>query len=189
MVLEAIDYLRIPVDASIATCLLTAIITDTQGFRTSNTTPESLAAAQRLIQAGAPLAEINEWVFSRRAVATLPVWGATLAGAQLTDGVLWAELPFDLLSRDGLGSKPISGLVNFLNTVREARVAVILAEQGDGIIDVSLRSKPGVDVAAVAQAFGGGGHPQAAGCQVPGPLREVRERIVSALQAAVAQAG
>jgi phosphoesterase RecJ-like protein len=189
LMLEVVDHLGVPLDATIATCLLTGIITDTQGFRTSNTTPEALAAAQRLMQAGAPLAQINQWAFSRRAAATLPVWGAALANATLTDGVLWAELPYDLLRQNGIGGEASSGLVNFFNTVREAQIAVVLTEQPDGIIDVSLRSKPGVDVSAVALALGGGGHAQAAGCQIAGELAEVRARVVAAAQAAVARAG
>lgn len=188
LVLEIVDALDVPLDATIATCLLTAIITDTQGFRTSNTTPEALEAAQRLMRAGAPLAQINQWVFSRRAAATLPVWGAALSSATLAAGVLWAELPLAILRANGIGGEASSGLVNFFNTVREARVAAVFTEKPDGLIDVSLRSKPGVDVSAVALAFGGGGHAQAAGCQVPGSLSDVRQRIVAALQAAVAQA-
>ncbi len=189
LMLEVVDSLGVPLDATIATCLLTGIITDTQGFRTSNTTPQALAAAQRLMEAGAPLAQINQWVFSRRAAATLPLWGAALTNAALTEGVLWVELPFELLRRNGADGKTSSGLVTFLNTVREAQAAVILADQGDGIIDVSLRSKPGVDVAAVALALGGGGHPQAAGCQVAGEISEVRQRVLAAVRAAVARAG
>lgn len=186
LMIEVIDDLGIPLDAKIATYLLTGIVSDTQGFRTSNTTPECLAAAQRLMQAGALLTEVCEGVFSRRRAALLPLWGAALSGAVLSNGVLWAEIPAPLASQDGLGGKVTSGLANFLNTVREAQVAVILAEQANGIIDTSLRSKPGIDISGIAQAFGGGGHPQAAGCQVAGSLAEVRERIVAAIQAALA---
>jgi bifunctional oligoribonuclease and PAP phosphatase NrnA len=183
LVLEAIDHLEIPLDDTIATCLLTGIITDTQGFRTSNTTPDALAMAQRLMVAGARMTQINQWVFFRRAAAILPVWGAALSGATLSQGVLWAELPLDLQRQHGVGGGASSGLVNFFSTVREAGVAMLLTEQADGIIDVSLRSKPGVNVSGVAQAFGGGGHPQAAGCQVSGKLAEVREDLLKALHA------
>ncbi len=189
LVLEVMDALEIPLDATIATCLLTGIITDTQGFRTSNTTPEALAAAQRLMQAGAPLAQINQWVFARRSAATLTVWGVALCRATLEGGVLWTELPLTLVNPDGMRGEASSGLVNLINTVREAWVAAVFTEQPGGIIDVSMRSKPGVDISGVALAFGGGGHAQAAGCQVPGPLAEVRQRVVAALRAVVPQAG
>lgn len=187
LVLEVIDHLEIPLDPTIATCLLTGVITDTQGFRTSNTTPDALAVAQRLMVAGARLTEINQQVFFRRAAVTLPVWGAALSGATLNQGVLWAELSLELQRRHGVGGGASSGLVSFFSTVREAQVAMLLTEQDDGIIDVSLRSKPGVDVSGVAQAFGGGGHPQAAGCQVPGKLSEVRESLLEALHVSLGE--
>ncbi len=187
LVLAAIDHLEIPLDPTMATCLLTGIITDTQGFRTSNTTPEAFAVAHRLMIAGARLTQITQWVFYRRAASTLPVWGAALSGATLNQGVLWAELPLDLQRQQGVGNSANSGLVNFFSTVREAQVAMLLTEQEDGIIDVSLRSKPGVDVSGVARAFGGGGHPQAAGCQVAGRLVEVRENLLEALHASLGE--
>jgi len=73
-----------------------------------------------------------------------------------------------------------------LNTVREAKAAALFTEQGDGLIDVSLRAKPGVDVSRVALEFGGGGHAPAAGCQVLGDLESVREAILASLVRLVA---
>ncbi len=186
IVLRVIDALGVPVDATIATCLLTGIVTDTQGFRTSSTTPDSLSAAQRLVEAGARLVEISDQVFNRRPLRMLALWGRALAAAQLREGVVWTELPLSWL--DGINSNGQlgSGLASMLNTVREARAAALFTEQADGLVDVSLRGKPGVDVSRVALEFGGGGHAPAAGCQVRGELESVREAILASLVRLVA---
>jgi len=65
--------------------------------------------------------------------------------------------------------------------VREAHIAALFTELGHGIIDVSMRAKPGYDVSRVALEFGGGGHAPAAGCQVRGELRQVREAVLASL--------
>jgi len=181
IVLELVDALGVPVDKTIATCLLTGIVTDTQGFRTSSTTPESLAAAHRLVQAGADLVQISNESFNRRSLAMLSLWGRALANAELRQGVVWTELPRAWLDGQEANGQLGSGLANLLNTVREAHIAALFTELGNGIIDVSMRAKPGYDVSRVALEFGGGGHAPAAGCQVRGELRQVREAVLASL--------
>ncbi len=181
IVLQVIDALGVPVDQTVATCLLTGVVTDTQGFRTSSTTPDSLDVAQRMVRAGADLVDITNQAFNRRSLAMLSLWGRALAAAELRGGVVWTELPLDWLPDGNANGQMGSGLANLLNTVREARVAALFTEQDDGLIDVSLRAKPGYDVSRVASEFGGGGHAPAAGCQVPGELRVVREAILDSL--------
>ena len=150
IVLKVIDALGVPIDATIATCLLTGIVTDTQGFRTSSTTPDSLDAAQRLVRSGANLVEITNQAFNRRSLPMLALWGRALAAAELRGGVVWTELPLAWLPDGNANGQMGSGLANLLNTVREAQVAALFTEQNDGLIDVSLRAKPGYDVSRVA---------------------------------------
>ncbi len=185
LVVELLDHLDILLDEAIATCLLTGLITDTQGFRTSSTTAEALAVAQRLVDAGAPLADITNKVFNQRSFHSLALWGDALSRARLDEGVIWTALYHSPDGDDPEQAGFGSGLVNFLNTVQQARAAVVFREQGDGTIDVSMRAKPGVDVSQVALAFGGGGHPQAAGCQVHGEMEQVRDGILAALHPVV----
>jgi bifunctional oligoribonuclease and PAP phosphatase NrnA len=182
LILGLIDFLQIPLDAPMATCLLTGLVTDTQGFRTNNTTSESLRAAVTLMDAGAPLAQIIDLAFNHRSMAVLRVWGPVLANARFEAGILWAEVPQELLRSVGTNGAASKGLANFLSTFDQARVAAVFRELADGRVDISLRSVPEVDVSTVAFAFGGGGHPQAAGCLLTGSLAEVRERILAALR-------
>ncbi|MBC7234308.1 MAG: DHH family phosphoesterase [Chloroflexi bacterium] len=182
LILDLLLQLDVRLDADIATCLLTGIVTDTRCFCTANTEPATLRAAIRLMDAGASLAQITDAVFSHRSMDVIRLWGPALCRAVLSDGVLWTEISQEMLRQANATLEASNGLVNFLSTMHEARAAAVFREMGDGTVDVSLRSKPGIDVSGVAFAFGGGGHAQAAGCQVVGELAEVRERIVRALQ-------
>jgi bifunctional oligoribonuclease and PAP phosphatase NrnA len=200
LVLDLLQELGVPRDETIATCLLTGIVTDTRCFRTSNTTAATMRAAMQLMEAGASLPLITDAVFGHRPIAVVRLWGPALKQATLSGGVLWTEISQELLQRTRASEEDTSGLANFLIEIHEAQVAVVLRELGAeaagavsaggdgpdaGTVDVSIRARPGVDVSGVALRFGGGGHPQASGCQVVGTLAEVRREIVQALQEVV----
>jgi phosphoesterase RecJ-like protein len=188
LILDQLTDLGVTLDLTIATCLLTGLVTDTRGFTTSNTTPASLEAAVVLTRAGALLPAINDAVFNHRSITLLRLWGAAFVATRLEEeGVLWTELPLTMLAQAGADLADAKGLVNFLSSIDEARISATFRETPEGKVDVSLRSVPGIDVSQVAMRFGGGGHPQAAGCLVPGTLGDVRSRIVQALREAARQ--
>ncbi len=167
-----------PIKPWTATCLLTGLITDTRSFRTANSDAEALRVALALVEAGAPLAQVNEQLERGLTAGAISLWGAVLSGARLEGGVICAEVSRATLTACGASWGDTSGLVSFLAAAREARVAVLLTEKEDGRVEVGLRSVPGVDVGAVALALGGGGHCQAAGCTVPGPLDAARQAVL-----------
>jgi len=173
-----------PIAPWTATCLLTGLITDTRSFSTSNTDAEALRTAVALVEAGAPLAEINAELNRNLSLGALALWGQVLSNLQTQAGIVWAEVSYELQRRCGLGdpcANGTSGLVSFLASAREAQIAALLTEKADGSVEVSLRSVPGIDVSAVALALGGGGHRQAAGCALPGPLAAAREALLQRL--------
>jgi phosphoesterase RecJ-like protein len=174
--------LGISPDQPTATCLLTGVVTDTLGFRTSNTTPRTLEVAQALMQAGANLADIAQRAFNSNSYASLRLTADALAGMTLDQGILWTEVTRADLARAGAEEGDHGGIVGLLNSVREAQIAAVLREKEDGRIDVSLRSKPGINVATAAVALGGGGHPLAAGATLPAPLAAARERVLAELR-------
>jgi phosphoesterase RecJ-like protein len=182
MVLTLIEHLEIPLDSTIATCLLNGIVTDTRGFRTSNTTPDVMEAATKLMMAGASLTEITERVFNRRPLAMLCLWGRALSAAQLDGRIIWTEISQAMKHECGLGSDSDDGLVSFLTSANEADIGIVFTEKDDGTIDVSMRSMPGIDISGVAMRLGGGGHPQAAGCHLSTSLTEARERVLAELR-------
>jgi len=184
VVLELLQLLEIPVNQTIATCLLNGLVTDTRGFSTPNTTRQSMQAAIALMDAGAPLAKITDQVFNRRPLADIRLWSEALRTVHLEGPIIWAEITPAMRQECGFTEAGDAGLANFLITANEAEISVVFSQQTNGQIEVGMRSVPGVDVSAVALDFGGGGHPQAAGFAINGSLFEVREQVIAALKQA-----
>lgn len=178
MVTELVRRLGLSFTLPMATCLLNGIVTDTRGFRTPNITAHTLAIAIRLMEAGAPLAEIVERNFNRRTLSSMRLWAKVVDRVELLDGrIIWGEITHKMRQECGASESDDGGLANFLIGAQEADIAVVLAEKEDGSVDVSMRAGPGLDVSQVAVRLGGGGHPQAAGCTIQGNLAEAREKV------------
>ncbi len=175
-----------PLTLEIATPLLTGLVTDTLGFRIRSVTAGTLQIAVRLMEVGASLFEITTRTLDSKSYRVLELWKNALPSARLNGQIIEAVVSQDDLKRAGLDDVTDGGLVSLLNTVNEARIAVVFKELEDGRVEISLRSKPGYDVAQVAFSVGGGGHKQAAGATIPGPLDTARERILGLLQPVVA---
>lgn len=184
MVLWLADDLGVSLDWELASILLAGIVGDTMGLRTPNVTPQVLREVTRLVEAGASLPALVDVLFNRRSFAAIRLFGQALAGVRLEDGVIWTVVTREMRQTLGLGQANDLSLSSFLISAEEARIAAVFTERDDGKVEVSMRARPGYDVARVALAFGGGGHPPAAGCLVPGPLEEVIPPILSALKAA-----
>lgn len=170
----------------IAESLLTGIVTDTMGFRTTNVTSATLRAAADLVDAGIDIADISYRSLHRKQYSTAKMWGIGLAGMKLEDGLLWTSISREEMQRAGMEGNPnSSGLVNFLADIDAAVMGVILSEMNDGTVRVTMRAQPPYNVAEVAVQFGGGGHALAAGCALDGPLERAEERVVAACLAAI----
>jgi len=185
MVLDLCDRLGVELDADQAKCLLYGIIGDTLGLRTNNVTPALLGRVMRLMQAGAPLAEIMDQIFNRRPFSLLRAWEKALETMRLEGGVIWAVLSRQARLEVSWPDSDVQGLSNFLLSADEACLSAVLVEKDDGQVEVGMRARASYDVARVALAFGGGGHPQAAGCTMDGPLNVAVERVVAALKSQV----
>lgn len=169
----------------VATCLLFGLVADTQGFRTSSTTPASLSWAGRLLAAGGDLETINRQLFLSSPLAALRLQGEILARARLEDGIVWSAVDEALIRKCGARREDVRGVVNLLVAAQEARAAVLFKEWAPGQTDVSIRSKPGVDISAAALRLAGGGHPQAAGATLRGARLEVRTQVLAELKRAL----
>lgn len=187
VVLWLLEYMALPLDAELATCLLTGIVADTRGLRTSNVTIQVMDAALRLMKAGASLPYITHHTLDRRPTTAIRLWGATLAQLHIEDRVIWTSIPLAMRRTAGYAGNGDAGLVSFLVSGDDADVAVVFVEREDSRIEVSLRAVPGFDVAQVALQLGGGGHALAAGCNLPGPLGEAQARVLAALRADLAR--
>ncbi len=180
--------LRLPVEADVATNLLAGVVTDTIGFRTSSVTPKVLRLSAKLMELGASLPQVYEQTLNRHTFAALRYWGCGLSRLEQEDALVWAALTLDDRRRAGYPGHDDADLINLLSTVEAARVFVIFIEQPGGKTKVSWRSRDGIDVAALAGQFGGGGHPLAAGAMVDGEPQAVWERVLAATRAVLAGA-
>jgi phosphoesterase RecJ-like protein len=183
MVYELLTALRVPLTPAIATNLYTAIHTDTGSFRYSNVTARTFTIAAALVAAGARPELVSESLYERRAPDALHWLGEALARVEVSeDGrVGWLALSADSIPERIVESEE---LVNYPRSVASVRVACLLREL-NGTVKVSLRGKGDVDVQKIAAQFGGGGHVNAAGCTVPGPLPEATRLLLSAVRRAV----
>lgn len=174
-----------PISPEIATPLLTGLVTDTIGFRTSNVTPFSLEVARQLMEAGAPLADIVQRTLVSKPYSTIALWRESLQSVKLESSIISAVITRANLKRANLLEVTDSGLIGLLIAVEEAAVAVLFKEQADGKVEVSLRSKPGFDVSQIAFSLGGGGHKQASGATIDGPVEAAQARVMPLLRSVV----
>ncbi len=157
-----------------ASALLSGIVSDTIGFRTSNMTADTLRLAARLMDLGADLPTLYNQVLVRRSYASAVYWGLGLARLQRHGRLVWTSLTLSDRAQAEYDANDDADLVNVLSAVDEADIAVIFVEQSGGHIKVSWRSNPGLDVSQVALMFGGGGHMAASGADITGTLEEVQ---------------
>ncbi len=183
IIFKLLRRMDIHITGEIASALLTGIITDTLAFRTSSTTPETLATAMDLMRAGASLHDITRRALVLRSYDSIHFLAAGIMASQLDDGIVYATITRKM--RKDMGVKEErgdAGLVGTLITAMEASAAAVFVENPDGSIDVGLRCAPGFDVSQVAFEFGGGGHTVAAGCTLPGPMRDAVNRMLARLR-------
>jgi phosphoesterase RecJ-like protein len=179
IIFDLLGVWNVTLDLLLATYLLTGIVTDTRSFSTSNTTPRTLEISSELVAAGASLIEINEQYYKRKGVETLRLWGQMLSQMQLDGRLVWSVNTLEMRQECNAHSDNGDGIVNLLATVREAQAAIVFKESQGDKVEISMRSRPGVDISPIAVHFGGGGHPQAAGAMVSGSLDQVIPSVLA----------
>lgn len=169
------------IDAAIAAALLTGIVTDTLGFRTANTTPESLRQAAELMEHGADLATLYTRALVSRTYPAARYWGAGLSSLERTDDLVWGTLTVADRKTAKYGGNDDADLINIISAIDGSKVGMIFVEQTDNHVKISWRAiEDGIDVSKVAKHFGGGGHAAAAGADIPGSLSEIQPRVLAA---------
>lgn len=174
LVFALIRTLGVEIDKKIATCLLTGIISDTSSFQNHNTSEDSFAISSELMKHGARLTTITNNLFNGKDVDVLKVWGLAMERLNVSKklGIVSTYLTYEDIEQYGLSPSAISGIVNFLNSIKGANVVLLVAEEERGTIKVSLRTREEhVDVANLARQLGGGGHVKASGFCFPGTLK------------------
>lgn len=168
-------------DADVATLLYAAIMSDTGSFRFSNTTAETFEIAADLVRHGAQPDVISREIYETRSWEYVRLLGRVLETLQRSpDGsVAWIVLSQEMIREEGARQDESEGFIQYPRMVDGVEVALFFRETESGAVRVGFRSKERVDVSRLAQEFGGGGHPRAAGCTVEGPLEDAVARVVA----------
>jgi len=169
----------VQITPEIATCLYTAVLTDTGSFCFAGTNQQSFALAQELVRCGADPVRIAQSVYFANPTAKMRLLGAALSNLHREGRLTWMHVTRRQMEGSGAIDEDCEGLVNYALGIAGVEVALFFRELADGRFRVSLRSKGAVDVAAIAAQFGGGGHACASGCAVAGPLPAAVERILA----------
>ncbi|WP_224753270.1 DHH family phosphoesterase [Paenibacillus terricola] len=184
------DLLRhagITPDESAATAIYTGLLTDTGGFRYSNTTPHVMEMASQLLQLGVNGHWIADYLLERMTMPQLKLLQLGLSRLVFSEDnrIGWLYIEANDLANTGAAPEDLEGLVNYARNVDGVEVGILFKELKDGQVKVSMRSAGVVDVAAVAQSFSGGGHVRAAGCKHEGPLEQTMLQVVEAARKAL----
>ncbi len=169
-----------PIDAGTATALLFGIMGDTGSFRNGATTAGSFEAAADLFRHGADVQRIAYEQFERKRFDAARLFGDVLDTIRLDHErrIVSAWLSQEMMRATGATLDEIEGTAAYLRGIEEADVVMFLKETEEDEVKVSLRSKPGIDVSAIASALGGGGHTQAAGATLPGPRERAYDLLI-----------
>jgi len=176
---------------AIARSLYTGMLTDTGGFRFSNTSPRCLTVAGQLLACGVDPEDMYTRIYASAPAGRVRLMAEVLGTLQVdeTHGLAWLTIGADALERHGVKSEDLDGIVEHARSIAGTRMALLFRDLGHGKVKVSFRSVGGTDVNAFARKFGGGGHAKASGAMLPGTLDEVRDAVVEAARATLAVGG
>lgn len=165
-----------------AHALYVALVTDTGGFRFSNTRPRTLRIAGDLLELGVNPEQVYLDVYAGAPVGRPRLLAEVLQTLVVEDdiGLAWVTVPPGAVERHGVESDDLDGVVEHARSVRGVRLALLFREMSGHRIKVSFRSVGNVDVAELARQFGGGGHAKASGVAIAGTLAEVQANVLSA---------
>ncbi|HXE59360.1 MAG TPA: DHH family phosphoesterase [Gemmatimonadaceae bacterium] len=182
LVFDLACVLDLALTPAIARALYTAILTDTGGFRFSNTSPRCHAMAGQLLAAGVDPEEMYRRIYASVSVGRLRVVREALESLTVDPkyGLSWLSLPAGALERHNVHPEELDGIAEYPRSVSGTRMAIFFRELGHGQVKASFRSTATVDVNKFARQFGGGGHARAAGALIQGSLDTVRERVLNA---------
>lgn len=189
MIFKLIDQFndRTFIDKAIASCIYTALVTDTGNFTYSNTNTSAFGIMIKLMEAGVDLSYISVQLYQM-----IPFEKTALIARAInnTKMLLNGTLGISCLARrdfteTGALDEHIEGVIENIRSIDTVKVAVLMKETNSGRYKVSLRSKNGIDVSAIAGKFGGGGHKSAAGCVLNGPFEHAFSTIAAAAEAAM----
>ncbi len=183
LVYKLIRRACVPVDHDIATCLYTALMTDTGSFMFAGTNEHTFTVARELVLAGADPAQCARPIYFGHSTAKMRLLGAALSNLHHEGSLSWISVTQDEIKKFQAREEDCEGLVNYALSIFDVQVAIFFRELPDKRFRVSLRSKGEINVSKIAEDFGGGGHKCASGCAIDGPLDRAVSMIIDRLRA------
>ncbi len=182
LVYVILEKMPAKITPQVATCLYTALVTDTGSFQYENCTATTLRMAAKLVEQGADVSLIREYLWEKQPLNSIRLLAASLATLSLaySGQVAWMSVTEEMLNNYKLSPEHAEGLVNYPRSIDGVEVSIFFRELPEGLVKVNLRSKKTVDVNKIAQIFDGGGHRRAAGCIIKGKIDEVIAKVVHA---------
>jgi len=184
---EKVPAWGLTIPPAAARAFLTGILSDSIGFRTSNTTAHSLRLAANLMDRGANITELYNKALLSRSFEAAQYWGFGLSRLQREGTLIWSALTLEDRKKSGYTLTDDADLINVLSSIDPMDVVVLFVEQKNNIVKISWRAKAGLDISKLAASFGGGGHPAASGAEISGTLEEVQNLVLQATRSYLSQ--
>ncbi len=172
----------VTITPEIATCLYTAVLTDTGSFCYSPTNACTFELAKCLVEHGADPGKIAQSVYFSNPASKMRLLGAALTSLQRDGVVTWMVVTRDDMERCEALDEDCEGLVNYALSIAGVEVAVFFRETVGDRVRVSIRSKGAINVSDIAEKFGGGGHECAGGFSTEGPYQAAADRVLAELR-------
>jgi phosphoesterase RecJ-like protein len=187
MVFDLVRALGVPFSVEIATHIYLAILTDTGSFHYSSISPRTFDICRECIEAGVDPVLVARNVYDSNNMGRLKLFGSVLSAMQIdpTGRIAIVYLDHEMARAAGGTYEDTEGLINLPLTVKEIQAVVFFKQHEGDEYRVSMRSKGPIDIGAVAKEFGGGGHKNAAGCTVTGPIDALQKTFVEKLEGAI----
>lgn len=178
------------VSPEVASCVYAALLTDTGSFHFSNTTERTFKIASELVRHGAQPAKLSQAIFYCYPYAKVRLVGAVLSTLQRDESgrIAWITMSKEAMENSGASEDDSDGIINYPLTVGDVEAVAFFRELPNSTYRISLRSKNRVNVARVAEQFGGGGHANAAGFTIKANFEELSQNVIAQLKEAVAAA-
>ncbi|MFZ0301944.1 MAG: bifunctional oligoribonuclease/PAP phosphatase NrnA [Terracidiphilus sp.] len=177
----------VKITPEMATCLYATVLTDTGGFCYGSLRGSTFALAQELVEAGADAREIAREIYFSTPLSKVRLMAAALNRLKCEGEIAWLWITDDDIERAAASDEDTEGIVNAAIGIAGIEAAVFLRGVNDGTVRLSLRSKGKVNVAAIAERLGGGGHENSAGCTLEGPLERALDQILGELRGGLEQ--
>ncbi len=187
IIYDIIAATKLPLSLDVATCLYTAIMSDTGNFTYSNTTARSFEISEKLVKIGVRPDKVAEKINENYSISRLELLRMALDTLEFSDDNTIGAITVSqqMFKKTNAGPDIIEGFIDYPRYISGVKIAVLFRELKEGGYKVSFRSRDTLDVSRIAEYFGGGGHTNASGCTINGKLSDVKLKVFDVIKSAL----